>query len=100
MVELGCGSAQKTSILLNALAARDGAAAVRFAGVDCSGAALAWAKGALLGSCPGLPPENIELVCAEYSEGPPPLLPPPLPTPISSLGFHGQDSNTECLEEF
>lgn len=78
MVELGCGSAQKTSILLNALAARDGAAVVRFAGVDCSGAALAWAKGALLGSCPGLSPENIELVCAEYSEGRPPSTTPPL----------------------
>lgn len=69
MVELGCGSAQKTGILLNALAARDGAAAVRFVGVDCSGAALAWAKGALLDSCPGLPEGNIELVCAEYTDG-------------------------------
>jgi len=69
VVELGCGSAQKTGILLNALAARDGAAAVRFAGVDCSGAALAWAKGALLDSCPGLPEGNIELVCAEYTDG-------------------------------
>ena len=68
-MELGCGSAQKTSILLNALAARDGAGTVHFAGVDCSSAALTMAKAALLGSCPGLPAANIELVCAEYNEG-------------------------------
>ncbi len=42
---------------------------VRFAGIDCSGAALDMAKDALLGSCEGLAPSNISLVCKEYTEG-------------------------------
>jgi hypothetical protein len=129
VVELGCGSAQKTSILLNQLLARDGpeqasdvtlaascilqtsapgsplltlllcasarmmlqrstdqalhssfytlrvlklvlfCTQVRFAGIDCSGAALDMAKTALLGSCEGLAARNITLVCKEYTEG-------------------------------
>lgn len=69
VVELGCGSASKTGILINELIARDGAAAVRFVGIDCSAAALEMAQSSLLKSCPGLRPQNIELVCAEYNDG-------------------------------
>jgi hypothetical protein len=42
---------------------------VRFAGIDCSAAALDMAKSALLGSCEGLAPRNISLVCQEYTQG-------------------------------
>lgn len=42
---------------------------MRFAGIDCSGAALDMAKAALLGSCEGLAPGNISLVCQEYTQG-------------------------------
>lgn len=42
---------------------------VRFAGIDCSGAALEMAKSALLSSCEGLAPCNISLVCEEYTQG-------------------------------
>ena len=42
---------------------------VRFAGIDCSGAALDMAKAALLGSCEGLAARNISLVCREYTQG-------------------------------
>ena len=42
---------------------------VRFAGIDCSGAALDMAKAALLGSCEGLAARNITLVCKEYTQG-------------------------------
>lgn len=42
---------------------------VRFAGIDCSGAALDMAKAALLGSCEGLAARNITLVCQEYTQG-------------------------------
>ena len=69
MVELGCGSAAKTSILLDALLARDGPARVRFAGIDVSGSFLAAAKQSLLASCAGLCAANVELICAEYIEG-------------------------------
>jgi uncharacterized SAM-dependent methyltransferase len=69
VVELGCGSASKTGILINELIERDGAAAVRFVGIDCSAAALEMAQSSLLKSCPGLQPQNIELVCAEYNDG-------------------------------
>ncbi len=69
MVELGCGSAAKTSILLDALLARDGPARVRFAGIDVSGSFLAAAKQSLLASCAGLCAPNVELICAEYIEG-------------------------------
>ena len=69
VVELGCGSAAKTGILLNELLARDGPGAVRFAGVDCSAAALGMAKSALLSGCSSLAAENVELVCAEYTQG-------------------------------
>lgn len=44
---------------------------VRFAGIDCSGAALDMAKAALLGSCEGLAACNITLVCKEYTQGGP-----------------------------
>ena len=69
LVELGCGSAAKTAILLNALLRREGPSGVRFAGIDVSGSALAAAKVSLLASCPGLLPDSIGLVCAEYIEG-------------------------------
>ena len=69
LVELGCGSAAKTSILLNALLEREGPAGLRFAGIDVSSSALAMAKSSLLESCSGLLPGNIDLVCAEYIEG-------------------------------
>lgn len=71
LVELGCGSAAKTALLLNALLRRDGPQGVRFAGIDVSGSALAAAKESLLSCCPGLLPESIALVCAEYIEGAP-----------------------------
>lgn len=69
VVELGCGSAAKTSILLNALLQRDSPAGVRFAGIDVSSSALTMAKTSLLNSCPGLRSNSIDLVCAEYTEG-------------------------------
>ena len=69
VAELGCGSAAKTSILLNALLARDGPARTRFAGIDVSGSFLTAAKESLLASCAGLRPANVDLVCAEYIEG-------------------------------
>ncbi len=71
MAELGCGSAAKTSILLNALLARDGPDRTRFAGIDVSGSFLAAAKESLLASCAGLRAANVDLVCAEYIEGAP-----------------------------
>ena len=74
MAELGCGSAAKTSILLNALLARDGPDRSRFAGIDVSGSFLAAAKESLLASCAGLRAANVDLVCAEYIEGAPPHL--------------------------
>ena len=72
VAELGCGSAAKTSILLNALLARDGPDRTRFAGIDVSGSFLAAAKESLLASCAGLRAANVDLVCAEYIEGAPP----------------------------
>ena len=74
LVELGCGSAAKTAILLNALLRRDAPQGVRFAGIDVSGSALSAAKESLLSCCPGLLPESIGLVCAEYIEGTPFLI--------------------------
>lgn len=68
-MELGCGSASKTGTLLDELLSRDGPAAVRFAGVDCSAAALDMAQASLIKSCSGLRPQNIELICAEYNDG-------------------------------
>ena len=68
-MELGCGCAAKTSILLNALLRREGPAGVRFAGIDVSGSALVAAKECLLAGCPALLPASIDLVCAEYIEG-------------------------------
>lgn len=69
VVELGCGSASKTGIILEELLSRDSPCEVRFAGVDCSAAALEMAQISLLRSCPGLLPQNIELICAEYLDG-------------------------------
>lgn len=69
IVELGCGSASKTGTILDELLSRDGPAAVRFAGVDCSAAALDMAQASLIKSCSGLRPQNIELICAEYNDG-------------------------------
>lgn len=67
VVELGCGDGSKTRALLAALAARDGAAAVRFAGVDVSAEALVQLGRTLRAALPGLPPPL--LVEAEYAPG-------------------------------
>ena len=89
MAELGCGSAAKTSILLNALLARDGPDRTRFAGIDVSGSFLAAAKQSLLASCAGLRAANVDLVCAEYIEGAPQLLKQLVACPCSAcLGHH------------
>ncbi len=55
---------------------------VRFAGIDCSGAALDMAKAALLGSCEGLAARNITLVCKEYTQG------GPHPAAVSAMKAH------------
>ena len=73
VVELGCGSAAKTGILLRELIRRDGAAGVHFMGIDVSLAALEFARDSLLSSCPGLHAGRVELVCAEYIQGAHPL---------------------------
>ena len=68
-VELGCGDGTKTSLLLQALARRDGPSLVRFIGIDVSGGALAQAKRNLTTLCPDIPPPNLEFIEAEYLDG-------------------------------
>lgn len=69
VVELGCGDGSKTSVLLNALAQRDGAANVHFLGVDVSAGALQQAQRNLQALCPDLPIQNLGLCEAEYLQG-------------------------------
>ena len=69
VVELGCGDGSKTAILLQALARRDGAAAVHFVGIDVSGRALAQAESNLRRLCPEVGGAQLEMVEAEYLAG-------------------------------
>lgn len=69
LVELGCGTAEKTSVLLHALIARDGASNVHFLGIDVSMEALYMARTNVMKQCPQLSSKNIEMVCADYLEG-------------------------------
>jgi dimethylhistidine N-methyltransferase len=69
VVELGCGSAQKTAFLLSALLARDGPEACTFAGIDVSAQFLQQAKNNLLAACPKLIADQVELVQATYMDG-------------------------------
>lgn len=69
IVELGCGDGSKTAVLLDALAARDGADNVRFLGIDVSGGALLQARRNLQTLCPDIPAANLELCEAEYLPG-------------------------------
>ncbi|DBA68320.1 TPA: hypothetical protein ACH3X2_013633 [Trebouxia sp. C0005] len=69
LVELGCGTAEKTSVLLHALIARDGASNVHFLGIDVSMEALYMARTNVMKQCPQLSSKSIEMVCADYLEG-------------------------------
>ena len=69
VVELGCGDGSKTAVLLGALAARDGAANVRFLGIDVSGGALQQATRNLQTLCPDLPAAALDFCEAEYLPG-------------------------------
>lgn len=65
VVELGSGSAEKTSLLLQAALRRRPALRVRYVPIDISAAALS-AASARLASLPGV---SVHGVCAEYEEG-------------------------------
>eukprot|EP00850_Spirogloea_muscicola_P023678 SM000377S13799 [mRNA] locus=s377:32580:36264:+ [translate_table: standard] len=67
IVELGCGTARKTALLLNALIKRDGMC--HFAGIDVSASFLEEAKLNLMKAVPGLTADSITLVQADYMEG-------------------------------
>jgi dimethylhistidine N-methyltransferase len=69
VVELGCGDGSKTSILLNAIARRDGPSSVHFVGIDVSGGALIQAERNLQNFCPEIPTANLEFIEAEYFSG-------------------------------
>jgi dimethylhistidine N-methyltransferase len=69
IIELGCGDGSKTSLILQALSARDGPENVHFLGIDVSSGALAQAKKNLQKHCPSVPEHNMEFVAAEYQPG-------------------------------
>lgn len=69
VVELGCGDGSKTSLLLQALARRDGPDSVHFVGIDVSGGALLQAEKNLQKFCPEIPAAHLEFIEAEYFSG-------------------------------
>eukprot|EP00884_Botryococcus_braunii_P011782 jgi/Botrbrau1/20604/Bobra.113_1s0030.1 len=70
LVELGCGTASKTALLLRAMLDRDGPEAVRFVGIDVlPEEVLEEAKASLLAACPTLLPQNVSMISAEYKIG-------------------------------
>lgn len=69
VIELGCGDGSKTSLILQALSARDGSENVHFLGIDVSSGALVQAKKNLQKHCPSIPERNMEFVAAEYQPG-------------------------------
>lgn len=69
VVELGCGDGTKTSLILDALARRDGPDAVQFVGIDVSGGALRQAERNLQTLCPAVPHSHLEFIEAEYFNG-------------------------------
>ncbi|KAK9789403.1 hypothetical protein WJX73_006308 [Symbiochloris irregularis] len=69
IVELGCGSATKTGLILNALLERDGPEGCFFEGIDCSAEFLHSARRNLLDTCPGLLQGNLGTICALYLDG-------------------------------
>ncbi|GJP45889.1 hypothetical protein CLOM_g5228 [Closterium sp. NIES-68] len=67
VVELGCGNALKTRVLLQAIAAHHGRC--RFAGIDVSEAFLLEARRNILAAVPRMAAGDVELVQAEYLDG-------------------------------
>lgn len=69
VVELGCGSATKTSLIINALLERDGPDQCFYEGIDCSADFLQLARQNLVEACPKLQPAKVGTICQLYMDG-------------------------------